>query len=90
VAGAGIPALSWLRYGQARALFLAVSVNFSLLQNDQTSSGARPTSCLMGTSGSFPKGKVTRVLNLTTHLPLVPRLKLSGIILLNPLYAVII
>jgi hypothetical protein len=43
----------------------------SLLHRIQTSSGAHQTAYLMGTGGSFAGGKV-----LTTHLHLVPRLRM--------------
>jgi hypothetical protein len=52
--------------------------HFSILQNVQTSSGAYPTSSLLGTV-VLALGKSDRGMNLTTQLNLVPRL-ISGAI----------
>jgi hypothetical protein len=52
--------------------------DFSMLHRVQTGSGAHPASCTVGTGGSFPRGKATGGLKLTTHLQLVPRSRKCG------------
>jgi hypothetical protein len=49
--------------------------NFSLHHRVQTGPGAHSASYQMGTRCSFPGGKAAGVVELTTHLHLVPRLK---------------
>jgi hypothetical protein len=51
-------------------LFLAGIKDFYLLHSIHTSTGAHPTSYIMGTRGSFPAGKEPGM-KLTTHLHLV-------------------
>jgi hypothetical protein len=58
----------------------------SVFQNIQTGSGAHPASCSMGT-GFFPGGEAAVGVMLTSHLQLVPRLRMNGAIPLLPLYA---
>ena len=58
----------------------------SFLQNVQTASGAHPALYSMG-SGVLSRGYSGRGVKLTTHLHLVPRLRMSGAIPLIPLYA---
>jgi hypothetical protein len=43
----------------------------------QTSSGAHPASCTMGTGGPFPRAKRGRGVTLTTHPRLLPRSRMS-------------
>jgi hypothetical protein len=43
----------------------------------QTSSGAHPASCTMGTGGPFPGVKRGQGVTTTTHPLLVPRLRMS-------------
>jgi hypothetical protein len=57
----------------------------SLHHRVQTGSGAHPASYPTGTGGSFP-GVKRRGVKLTTHLHLVPRLRMRGDIYPLPLY----
>jgi hypothetical protein len=50
--------------------------NFSLFHNVQIVSGAHPGSYTMGTGGCFSGVKSGRVVKLTTHIYLAPRLKM--------------
>ena len=61
--------------------------SLSVLQNVHTGSGAHPASYSMITGALFGGGWNCRSLKLTTHLHLVPRLRMSGAIPLLPLYA---
>ena len=56
--------------------------DLSILQTRQT----HPASCSAGTGASFSRVK-GRIMKLTTHLYLVPRLRISGAIPLPPIYA---
>jgi len=56
----------------------------------QISTGAHPASYLVGTDKSFPGGKSCRSVNLTTHLHLVPRLKLFEALSAGPLNEVVL
>jgi hypothetical protein len=49
---------------------------FSLLHSIQTDSRTHLASYLMGTEGSFSKGKVARAMKLTVSLHIVPRSKI--------------
>ena len=60
--------------------------DISLLQIIQTGSGAHLAFCSMGT-GFLPRGQSRRGGRLTTHIHLVPRLRMSGAVPLLPLYA---
>ena len=62
---------------QTHIQFLAGPTDFALHQNTHTSSTAHPVAYSVGTSNSFPTGKVARVCR-TTHLLLQPRLRMSG------------
>jgi hypothetical protein len=55
---------------------LVGEINFSLLHNIQTGSGAHPTSYPMDTVDCFPRGKYGRGIKLTTELYLVLRLRI--------------
>jgi hypothetical protein len=59
----------------SRVQFPAGAGNFSLHHRIHNGSGAHPTSCPMGTRGSFPGGKAAGGVKLTTHLYLEPRSK---------------
>jgi len=58
--------------------------NFSFHYRVQTDCGAHPTSCSVGTRGTFPGDKAVR---LTTHLNLVPRSRMPGAAPPVPQYA---
>jgi hypothetical protein len=58
--------------------------DFSLFRNVQTRSVAQTGCYLIGT-GEFPGGLGGRGVKLTTHIRLVPRLRMSGVIYLLPL-----
>jgi len=58
---------------------------FSLLQDMQTGSGAHPASYSMGTKKVLSHGPCNRGVKLTTHLHLVPRLRIGGAISILPL-----
>jgi hypothetical protein len=77
---------SGLWAGYSRVAVPAGTGNFSLHHRVQNGSGARPASYPMGTRGSFPGGKATGVrgMKLTTHLHLVPRSSMRGVIPLLP------
>jgi hypothetical protein len=53
----------------------------------QTSSGAHPASCPMGTRGPFPGAKHSRGVTLTTHPNLLPRSRMSRSYTPHPLIA---
>jgi len=57
--------------------------DFSLLQNFQMGSGAHPACCTISTA-ILSQGKSGRSLILSSHLRLVPRLRMSGAITLLP------
>ena len=59
--------------------FLAGANQYLLLQRVQNGSGADPASYSVGTGISSPAGKVAKA-KLTTHLYLVPRLGICGVI----------
>jgi hypothetical protein len=65
--------------------FPAGTGSFSLCHLIQTGSGARPASCPIGTGASFSGSKVS-VVNLTTQLILVPRLRMLRVIHPLPQY----
>jgi hypothetical protein len=66
-------------------LYHVGEINFSLLQNLQTDSGAQPAAYLMSI-GFLSRNQTDRDIKLTTHLHLVPRLRISGAMPLLPLY----
>ena len=57
-----------------------------LLQDILTGPGTQPASCSMGDGVPF-RVQSGRVVNLTTHLYVLPMLRMSGAIPLLPLYA---
>ena len=59
---------------------------FSFLQNVQTSSGLT-LPLMLWAPGRFTKGKTCRGGKLTTHLHLLPRMRINGAVLLLRLYA---
>ena len=63
--------------GKSRASIAAVTKDFSLHQNVQTSSGAHSASCSVGTEVLSQESSGQGV-RLTTHLHLVQRLRTSG------------
>jgi hypothetical protein len=70
----------------SRVRFPAGAGNFSLHHRVQNGTGAHPASYPMGTRGSFPGGKSSRGVKLTTHLHLVPKsknppIRLHGVVL---------
>jgi hypothetical protein len=73
----------WLGYGQddqgVKVQFPTWARDFSFLHNVQTGSGAHWSSYTMGT-GDFPRG-----VKLTTHLHLVPRLRMVELFLCSPI-----
>jgi hypothetical protein len=60
-----------------RVLFLTGAGTFFLHHLIQISCGAHPASYLIGTGGFF-WGKINWGMKLTTHLHLVPRLRICG------------
>jgi hypothetical protein len=65
----------------------AEAVNFSLQHRVQTGCGAHPASYTVGIGSSFPGGKASGGVKLTTHLHLVPRSKNASIYTSTPQYA---
>jgi hypothetical protein len=63
--------------------------NFLFYWNIKTVFGAHPASCTMNNVVSFHRGKVGRDVNLTTHLHLVRRKRMSGAVNLL-LYGIIL
>jgi hypothetical protein len=66
-----------LDYQVIEVRFPAGAKDFSCSLSVQTSSGAHPASCTMGTGGTFPGLKRDRGVTLTTHPNLVPRSRMS-------------
>jgi hypothetical protein len=75
-----------------RVQFLAEAREFSLLHSIKSGSGAHPGSCPMDNCGSFPRCKVTRIMKLTTHLHLVPGIRILAAVppLLIHIYGVVL
>jgi len=76
-----------LRAGRSRFRIRVGARGFSFLHTVQTGSGAHPASYSIGTGSPPPlpvKAAVFRV-KLTTHLHLMPSLKISGAVTLLPL-----
>jgi len=59
---------------------------FTLLQDIQTASGAHPASYLMGITRVLSHSQSRWGVKLTTHLHLVPRLRISAAILMPSLH----
>jgi len=76
-----------LRTGWSGVRVPADTGNFSLHHYDQIDSGSRPASYKMGTRGCFPGGKAAGVVKMTTHLHLVLRSGMRGVIPSLPQYA---
>jgi hypothetical protein len=74
-----------LHAGRSRVRILAGVRDFCLLQNVQTSPGAHPVFFFNGYRGFH--GYSGWGVKLTTHLHLVPRLRMIGAMPLLPLYA---
>jgi hypothetical protein len=62
------------------------SRNSSLLKNN-TWPGAHPASYSTGTAGFFPRRYSGQGVKVTTHFHLVPKLRMSGVVLVLPIYA---
>jgi hypothetical protein len=58
---------------------------FSLRHRVQNGSGAHSASYTMGTRGLFTQGKSDRRVKLTSHHPLVPRLKCMELYIRSPI-----
>jgi len=85
----GIDQLVWWPWYGLSEIQIPVGVSdFSLLQIFRT--GSRPPSLLFnGYRGLFPRGRAEMGVNLTTHLHLLPRLRMCGAIPLFPIHAFI-
>jgi len=75
-----------LRTGRSGVQNQAGTIDFSLLQNVHSVSGAHPTSYSTST-GVVSRGLSDRDVMLTTHLHLASKLRMSGAISLHPLCA---
>jgi hypothetical protein len=63
-----------------------VDGNFSLRHRVQTGSGAPPSLLLKGSGGALTGGRSAGGVKLTTHLHLVPRLRIHAVIPPSPQY----
>jgi hypothetical protein len=84
--GSSVTIVTRLRASRSEVIILLGAKFSSILQNFQTSSGGPPNFLYNGHRRSFPG----RVVMLTIHLHLVPRLRMSGAMPLLPLYAVMV
>ena len=72
-----------LRAGRSGVRIQVRANGFPLLRNVHSDSGAHPSSYSLG-AGDLSRGQCGRAVKLTTHLHLVPRLKISGVVQLLP------